>query len=150
LIYAALQREMPILAICRGIQALNVALGGTLYQDIPSQIKNCLCHQQTEPRHTATHAIQIEPCSQLSQIVGAARLETNSMHHQAVREVGEGLRVTARADDGVIEALEDPRHRYLVAVQFHPEEMALSPVENSSSQAAQSLFRSFLAACSRS
>lgn len=147
LIRAALERETPLLAICRGIQALNVALGGTLYQDIPSQVETRLQHQQTEPRHVPTHTIAVESGSRLAQIVGAARLETNSMHHQAVREVGEGLRVTARAEDGVIEALENPLKPFLVAVQFHPEEIALAPEETASVQACRALFRAFVEAC---
>lgn len=147
LIHAALERDMPILAICRGIQAINVALGGSLYQDIPSQIETRLQHQQTEPRHVPTHTIAVEPGSRLAKIVGATRMETNSMHHQSVREIGEGLRVTARAEDGVIEAMENPEKPFLVAVQFHPEEIALATEDTPSVQACRAVFRAFIEAC---
>jgi putative glutamine amidotransferase len=146
-LYAALERGMPLLAICRGIQALNVARGGTLYQDIPTQIATPLQHQQTQPRYIPTHTVAVEPDSRLAQIVGATCIQTNSMHHQAVREIGEGLRVTARAEDGVIEALEVPQHRFVVAVQFHPEELALSSDNNESALASRALFRAFIEAC---
>lgn len=124
---AALARDMPIFAICRGIQTLNVALGGKLYQDLPSQNPSHLFHQQSERqlvRHEFSHSIRIERESRLEAIVGATEMLTNSFHHQALHQVAPELVVTARAEDGVIEAAEMPGKRYVVGVQFHPEETA--------------------------
>jgi putative glutamine amidotransferase len=123
----ALAQDMPLFAICRGIQTLNVALGGTLYQDIPSQYPTTLRHQQRHdniPRSQPVHPVRILPETRLRAIVGADTIQTNSLHHQALRDVAEGLVVTARAEDGIIEAVELPGRRYVVAVQFHPEETA--------------------------
>ena len=127
LIRAALEQNMPLFAICRGLQTLNVALGGTLYQDIPSEYPTDLHHQQSDrhiPRDEFTHSIEIVPDSRLRAIVGAGTMQTNSLHHQALRDVASPLLVTARASDGIIEAAESPAHRYVVGVQFHPEETA--------------------------
>ena len=143
LIAQALQQDMPIFAICRGIQSLNVAMGGTLYQDLPSEYPSELVHQQSLrkiPRNQFSHAIQIEPDSRLGSIAGADEMRTNSFHHQALRDVAKGLVVTAHAPDGVIEAAESPTHRYVVAVQFHPEETA--PNDEKSRR----LFEAFVAA----
>jgi len=127
LIEEAIRRDMPILGICRGVQALNVALGGTLYQDLPTELPSRIRHQQTKAgiaRDAFSHSVTIEPRSRLRAIAGADSIQTNSMHHQALRDVAEALRVTARAEDGVIEAAEAPDARFVVAVQFHPEETA--------------------------
>jgi putative glutamine amidotransferase len=127
LIAQAVAQDLPIFAICRGIQALNVALGGTLYQDLPSERPSEVHHQQRNQgiaRDRFSHSIQIEPGSRLHEIVGADEMLCNSFHHQALKEVAPALVVTAYAPDGVIEAAEDPTKRYLVAVQFHPEETA--------------------------
>ncbi len=139
----ALAQDVPIFAICRGIQTLNVAMGGTLYQDLPSEYPSEIVHQQSArniPRDQFSHSIHIHPDSRLCGIVGAQEMETNSFHHQALKNVAEGLRVTAHAPDGVIEAVESPTHRYVVAVQFHPEETA--PQDEKSRR----LFNSFVAA----
>jgi putative glutamine amidotransferase len=125
LIRRALAQDVPIFAICRGIQALNVAMGGTLYQDLPSEKPSSIRHRQTEyglARSETAHLVHIEPGSRLHSIVGAEDMETNSLHHQALRDVAEGLVVTACAPDGVIEAAEAPAYRYVLGVQFHPEE----------------------------
>jgi putative glutamine amidotransferase len=143
LIREAVAQDMPIFAICRGIQALNVALGGTLYQDLPSERPSEIAHQQSErkiPRECPSHVVRILPESRLRAIVGSEEMATNSFHHQALREVAEGLAVTAFAPDGVIEAVESPTHRHIVAVQFHPEETA--PNDEKSRR----LFESFVAA----
>ena len=143
LIRAALAQDMPIFAICRGIQALNVALGGTLYQDLPAQHPTEIEHQQSRnriPRTDFSHPIRIAAASRLREIVGAEEMQTNSFHHQALREVAPGLTVTAWAPDGVIEAVEGKAQRYLVAVQFHPEETA--PNDEKSRR----LFEAFVAA----
>ncbi len=143
IVQAAITADMPILAICRGIQTLNVALGGTLYQDLPSEHPSAIHHQQTEagiPRGQATHAIAIEAGTRLREIIGADRMETNSMHHQAIREAAVGLVISAYAPDGVVEAAEIPTARYILAVQFHPEETAPSD------PLSQRIFSSFVAA----
>jgi putative glutamine amidotransferase len=141
LIKAALERDIAIFAICRGIQSLNVCLGGTLYQDIPSQIPSGIRHSQREPRPETTHSIEIERGSRMAAIVGNVNINVNSMHHQALKDVGEGLEVVARAEDGVVEAAEMPGKRFVLAVQFHPEEMV------GSSAGARGLFAALVNAC---
>jgi putative glutamine amidotransferase len=120
---AALSGNLPILAICRGVQTLNVALGGSLYQDIPTQRPSEICHRQEAPRREATHTIAIEEGSRLAEAVGDTQMAVNSFHHQALKQIGKGLSVVAVAPDGVIEAVEGPQGRFLLGVQFHPEEM---------------------------
>lgn len=127
LIAAALKQDMPIFGICRGIQALNVAMGGTLYQDLPSQAPSAICHTQGDnkvPRNQPSHSITVNANTRLRAILGSETMKTNSFHHQALNNVAAGLVVTAHAEDGIIEAVEGPDYRYLVAVQFHPEETA--------------------------
>lgn len=142
LIRAALEQEMPLFAICRGIQSLNVTLGGTLYQDLVTQRPSPVAHRQSQSRDTRTHSISIEPDSRLARIVGDTVMEVNSLHHQAVKEVGRGLRVVALAPDGVIEAVEDAEKPFLIGVQFHPEE-TVGVCEKS-----RRLFRAFVEAAS--
>lgn len=117
-------RRIPTLAICRGAQVMNVALGGTLVQDIPSQRPSEIGHDQSNRRTERVHRTDIAPGSRLASAIGATRIATNSSHHQAVDAVAEGLRVSARAEDGIIEGLEttDP-HWWMLAVQWHPEEL---------------------------
>ena len=112
LLDGALERGMPILAICRGMQALNVACGGTLHQHVPG-------HRQTELATEATHQVEITAHSRLHRMVRTRKLGVNSFHHQAVDQIGEGLRVTARATDGTIEAIEGDG--FVVGVQWHAE-----------------------------
>ncbi|MCW3055461.1 MAG: putative glutamine amidotransferase [Chthonomonadales bacterium] len=143
LIREALAQDTPVFAICRGIQSLNVALGGSLYQDIPSQKPSDIHHQQSDlkiPRNQTSHAIHIVPDSRLHHIVGQSEMQTNSFHHQALKKVSDGLIVTAYAPDDIIEAAESPTHRYVVAVQFHPEETAPNDLPS------RQLFESFIAA----
>lgn len=118
----ALRRDMPILGICRGEQLLNVALGGTLYQDLPSQLNSddAICHRQTESKELGTHIIYLEPESSLRRIMGVDSLMVNSFHHQAVKYPGTGVKVTASTADGITEAWECGN---LICVQFHPEMM---------------------------
>lgn len=123
LLQSALKRDVPVLAICRGHQVLNVARGGTLWQDLPSQRPDGLRHSQRGDPHSPGHNVRIAEGSLLHQIVGSERLGTNSFHHQAVRALGRGLRPTAWSSDGLVEALEDPSHRFVLGVQWHPEEM---------------------------
>ncbi|MFL6467032.1 MAG: gamma-glutamyl-gamma-aminobutyrate hydrolase family protein [Pyrinomonadaceae bacterium] len=114
-------RNLPIFAICFGMQILNVARGGTLIQDIPSQVENAINHQQGIPRERNSHHIRIESGSLISQLVSeSARVRVNSHHHQAVKVVGEGLKATSWTADGVIESIEDASKNF-VGVQWHPE-----------------------------
>lgn len=124
LIEGAKARRMPVLAICRGIQILNVALGGTLIQDIPSQCDTTIVHDEETARDSRTHEIAIESGSRIAAAMGTASCSVNSFHHQSVKRVAEGMRVTARSSDGVIEGLESiGEDWWVMAVQWHPEEM---------------------------
>ena len=128
LIEEAKARGKPVLAICRGIQMLNVALGGTLVQDIPSQVDKALAHDEDTPRDLRSHEISIEPDSLIAKAVGSEHVTVNSFHHQSVKRVADGLRVTARSPDGVIEGVESTDDDWWVmGVQWHPEEMNDSP-----------------------
>ena len=113
-------RGLPILGICRGTQALNVARGGTLHQHLPG-------HRQTEPATATTHTVHIEAGSRLADVAGAGRLRVNSFHHQAVDVLGRDLRVVARSADGIVEAVEAPGPRFVVAVQWHAEGLTAQP-----------------------
>jgi putative glutamine amidotransferase len=135
----ALAEEKPIFGICRGQQTLNVAAGGTLIQDIPSQVPAGLTHD-LQPRTAFAHPIVVEPDSRLADLFGSRQLEVNSLHHQAVAEVAPGFVVTARAPDGVVEGIERPDHPFAVSVQFHPEELAPGH------EASERLLRRFVAA----
>lgn len=127
LIAAALEKDMPILAICRGLQILNVFDGGTLIQHLPSAERHV---QHGVPLATPAHEISIEPGTLLAQIAGAERCQVNSRHHQAAGKIGAHLRVTARdAEDATIEALEWPDKRFVVAVQWHPEDQVFAQPE---------------------
>ena len=127
LIEEAKARGKPVLAICRGIQILNVALGGTLVQDIPSQCDTRIAHDEDSPRDTRSHEISVEPGSLIARAVGTEHLTVNSFHHQSVKSVADGMRVTARSPDGIIEGLESTGDWWVMAVQWHPEEMTDSP-----------------------
>jgi len=137
----ARQRGIPTLGICLGVQMMNVAAGGTLIQDIDSELRTDIGHA-SEPSDRHRHDILVEEGTRLASIIGEQDLNVNSSHHQAIRHVGEGLRVTALAPDGIIEGLEDPKHPFYVGVQWHPEDM---PVEKSAS----SLFGAFVDAARR-
>jgi putative glutamine amidotransferase len=117
----ALEADLPVLGICRGIQVLNVALGGTLYQDIPSQVPESICHTPKTDKAVNTHTVRIAAGSRLRRALGRAEIWVNGKHHQAVRDPAPGLVVTARAADGVVEAVEHPERRWVVGVQWHPE-----------------------------
>jgi putative glutamine amidotransferase len=124
----ALTEKLPVLAICRGIQVLNVAAGGTLIQDIPTQVPNALSHSTVagRPMAAVAHTVEVAADSRLAALVGPGELGVNSAHHQAVKAVGAGLAVTARAPDGIIEGLESPTHPFCIGVQWHPEAMVES------------------------
>jgi putative glutamine amidotransferase len=121
----AMTDDLPLLAICRGIQVLNVAMGGTLYQDIATQLPRALRHnfRLERPRNYLAHEVRITPGTHLQDILGVQQLRVNSFHHQAVKRVAEDLQVTATAPDGVIEGLQAYDKRFVVAVQWHPEEL---------------------------
>jgi putative glutamine amidotransferase len=128
LVTAARARRLPIFAICRGMQVLNVACGGTLVQDIPSQITGALAHSLSVPpneAYTLAHEVWVDKDSLLARLMRERlvdeALEVNSRHHQAVKDVAPGFRASATAPDGVIEAIEDPTARFCLGVQWHPE-----------------------------
>ena len=129
LVRAARKRNLPLFAICRGLQVLNVAAGGSLVQDITSQVPGALEHKQQVPPHKPfdlAHEVWLEKDSLLARLmrerlVDTDSCEVNSRHHQSVRQLGAGLRVSATAPDGVIEAIEDPTGSFCLGVQWHPE-----------------------------
>lgn len=124
----ALDRDLPVLAICGGQQLLNVVLGGTLIQHIPDAVPGALAHEQPNPRTEPGHTVAIAAGTRLAAIVGKPEMAVNSAHHQAADRVGEGIVVGARAPDGVIEAIEDPRKSFCIGVQWHPE-YAVDPAD---------------------
>jgi putative glutamine amidotransferase len=136
----ALRRRLPVLAVCRGIQVLNVALGGSLYQDVGTDPGTQIPHSQTEPRDQPTHKVKVTPVSRL-----AETLEVNSMHHQAIKRLGRGLTAVAWAPDQAVEGaeLDDPT-RFVLGVQWHPEELV------GHSEPARRLFAALVAAARRS
>ncbi|MFN8523697.1 MAG: gamma-glutamyl-gamma-aminobutyrate hydrolase family protein [Chloroflexota bacterium] len=136
---AALAEDRPILGICRGQQVLNVALGGTLVQDLPSA---GVAHPQSgAQRDRLAHGMWLAEDSRLAEILGADRFEVNSHHHQAVQDLGRGLRAVGWATDGVIEALESEEHRWVMCVQFHPEDLV------GFHEPSRRIFAAFIEAC---
>lgn len=117
----AMSRDLPILAICRGIQVLNVAAGGTLYQDVSHQTSDALLHEQSAPRWHPTHNITLSPGSMMARILDCEECRVNSFHHQTIREIAPGFLESARASDGTIEAIENPNAQFMIGVQWHPE-----------------------------
>ena len=128
---AAVAENRPLLAICRGMQVLNVALGGSLWQDIPEQVERALYHYQKAPRDESTHAIDVARDSLVGDLVlganGAPSAATNSFHHQAVRRLGGGLVPVAHAPDGLVEAVELRGRDFVIGVQWHPEHLTAQP-----------------------
>jgi putative glutamine amidotransferase len=118
----------PLLAVCRGIQVVNVALGGSLYQDVTNQVPNALRHDyfptaDKPARDYLAHSIDVQGASRLAKLLGGNSIQVNSMHHQAIKQLAPGLIATAHAPDGIIEGVEGRNGQYLVAVQWHPEEL---------------------------
>jgi putative glutamine amidotransferase len=148
LIRRALDADLPVLAICRGVQVLNVARGGTLVQDIPSELPTALEHKLAVPPNepfTLAHEVWLEKGSLVARLMGEAgsdadSRQVNSRHHQAVKTLGDGLVTVATAPDGVIEAVEDPTRRFCVGVQWHPENFYRTGEF-------RSLFEEFVRAC---
>jgi len=123
LIPAALERQVPMLCICRGLQSLNVILGGTLYQDIPSQVPEAVRHRQRAPWGYPTHLVTLAADSRIARVMGATEVDANSFHHQGIRDLGEGLKATGHTADGLVESVELPSHPFCLGVQWHPEHM---------------------------
>ena len=119
----ALARDMPVLGICGGEQLLAVVLGGSLHQHLPDDLPASHPHEQPNPRHEPGHLVHVEPGTLLARIVGSDTMHVNSAHHQAVRDPGPRAAINARADDGVVEGLEDGRYTFCLGVQWHPEFM---------------------------
>ena len=122
----ALAHNTPLLAVCRGLQVINVAAGGTLIQDIESEVKEALGHQVNTPLYALAHEVWVTRESALASVMreelaGGEILQVNSRHHQAIKQTGSGFAVSATAPDGIIEAIERPNGRFCVAVQWHPE-----------------------------
>jgi len=144
LVNQAAAEGLPFLGICRGIQMVNVALGGSLYTDIQDQLQGSLKHDwfSDYPRDHPAHEVELVPGSRLSGILGSPVVKANSLHHQGLLDIAPGLRVTAHAPDGLVEAVELPQHPFGLAVQWHPEWL---PEDD----AMQGLFRAFVAAASQ-
>ena len=143
----ALERSVPVFGICRGLQLLNVALGGTLYQDLPSQLHpDLIAHRQQMPKWQWTHEVEADAGSEVARIMEATGLRVNSYHHQAIKDLADDLVAVAHASDGVIEAVEshDLSERWLIGVQWHAE--AMRDVE---SPEHRNLFKAHVAAAER-
>jgi putative glutamine amidotransferase len=122
---AIARRSMPLLCVCRGMQLLNVALGGDLIAHIPDQFGTSVVHRAPQLR-AVPHDVRVDPESRLGRVLGETEFAVQSVHHQAVGRLGDGLRAVAWAEDGVVEAVESDRHAFLIGVQWHPELDALS------------------------
>ena len=140
-IVQALKSSKPILAICRGVQLLCVAMGGTLYQDLPTQKPSFIAHKQIEGRTKHSHFVNVEKASPLFDLLKSERVRVNSFHHQAIKTLGKNLAVMALADDEIIEAIYSTESRYIRAYQWHPERLIETETTNIE------LFRDFVNAC---
>ncbi len=140
----AAEDNLPLLGICRGHQVMNVAFGGTLIQDIPSQIGEKVPHNITEPRSFRAHEVNVDPSSRLASILGGTRFQVNSLHHQSIQTAAPDVCVTAYAPDGVAEALEMPDKKFILSVQWHPEDFYRED------PAMQGLFKAFIEAANGS
>jgi len=118
---AVLNQNKPVLGICRGIQLLNVLLGGSLHQDIPTEFPSTINHSQVPPYDVPAHNVRIIPESPLHKLVGKEYIEVNSSHHQGINRIAKGLEIMALSDDGLVEAVYMPEHPHVWAVQWHPE-----------------------------
>lgn len=144
LVQKVLQKNKPVLGVCKGCQIINVALGGSVYQDIYDQIDSTLLqhHQQASDGYPS-HFVHVTEGSLLSKIVGSSEIKVNSRHHQAIKRLGNSLVQSGTANDGIIEAIESKDYRYVLGVQWHPENMAMQGDDTS-----KKIFDSFIEACS--
>lgn len=142
LLGAVMRARKPVLAICHGGQLVNVALGGSLYQDIPRQLPRSIKHGHTGRREKIFHSVAILEGTTLYRIMGSSRIRVRSAHHQGIKNPGKGFRLSAVAQDHVVEAVESRGKNYLIAVQWHPEKMLTD-------EYTKKLFRSLVAACNR-
>jgi len=126
---AADARGLPVLGICRGAQAMNVARGGTLHQHVDDVIEAGIAHRQAEPGRVPTHAVAVEPGTRLAALIGGDALDVNSFHHQAIDRLGRDLVVAARSPDGLVEAVEDERAALYLGVQWHAEGLIHQPAQ---------------------
>lgn len=141
LLRAAESRQIPVFGVCGGMQLMNVHRGGTLFQDLDSQMEGVLEHQQPQPKDQPGHAIEIIAGSLLHTLTQQRDLGVNSTHHQAVRQTGRDLTICAKSPDGVVEAIEDPSLSFYLGVQWHPEAMLEAEQK--------ALYSGFVAACNR-
>jgi putative glutamine amidotransferase len=153
LLRGALERGLPVLGICRGLQVMNVVLGGSLYQDLPTELLDgSIAHRQTVPKWQWSHEVRADAGSAVAGILGVEGLRVNSYHHQAIKDLADGLVVSARSTDGVVEAAEyrDLSEHWLVGVQWHAEAMRDAARDPSDSgRAHRNLFAAHVAAASR-
>jgi putative glutamine amidotransferase len=144
----ALEENKPLLGICRGIQVMNVAAGGSLYQDIASQCPDAqrhdFFHSQDYPRDFLAHSVDVEPDSRVCRALAVDHLKVNSLHHQALRDVAGTYQAVCRSPDGIVEGIEMPGHPFAIGVQWHPEELVASQ------DVARRLFLDFVHACQNS
>ena len=144
----AVKEDLPVFGICRGIQIMNVAIGSSLYQDIPSQFADRMTHKILENEDDSWHNIVIQQGSLLNEITSNRVVEVNSRHHQAIKVIGDGFTVTAQSKDGIIEAIEDRSKRFMLGVQYHPERMFKKPGSKKLKEHAARLFEAFIEAAS--
>ena len=143
LLDALIGGKQPLLAICRGIQVLNVALGGTLWQDIPSECPSQIRHSQSEPKMKPSHSVTVLPGTPLYELTGKRELVANSFHHQAIKRLGVGLKIMARATDGTVEGVYLEGAQYVRGYQWHPERLVFSDGDN------EAIFRDFVLAAAK-
>ena len=136
-----IKTSKPILAICRGAQLVNVALGGTLYQDIPSEVQTKILHKQSEPKFSHSHDVRIMANTPLYEMMRTERIKANSFHHQAIKMLGDGLEIMAVAEDGIIEAVYSSGSQYIRAYQWHPERLFEIDTQN------RIIFEDFIRVC---
>ncbi|MFQ5506699.1 MAG: gamma-glutamyl-gamma-aminobutyrate hydrolase family protein [Planctomycetota bacterium] len=139
LVHEALREGLPVLGVCRGCQLLNVAFGGTLFQDIAAQVEGSLCHRDAVRYDAMRHEIEISEPSALARILGSGKREVNSVHHQAIKDLGKGLRAVAFASDGMIEAVE-AEEGFILGIQWHPEWLP-------GARGLDEVFEAFVASC---
>lgn len=140
----AIEKNISILGICRGLQVINIAAGGSIYQDLKNQFDGCLCHRQEgTPSYNYFHKLDIVEDSELFKIYNDNAIYTNSFHHQAVKDVAPGFKIVAKARDGVIEAIESTDNKFVLAVQWHPELMYVEHEEHFK------IFKRFIEKCKK-